>query len=91
VADTLVHSLTVYSAEQMPAMTDGMCFMGNLREERIPIPDEEPLRREFDDFFSSVFQGTKPIVNGDRALRSMKALELISRSIAAGGSVIEGE
>ncbi len=89
VADTLAHSLTMYSAEQIPDMTDGVCFMGNLREETIPIPDEEPLRREFDDFFSSILQGTKPIVDGDRALRSMKALELISRSIAAGGAMVE--
>lgn len=90
-ADTLAQSLTMYSAEQIPAMTDGVCFMGNLREETIAIPDEEPLRREFDDFFSSVLQGTKPIVNGDRALRAMKALELVGRSITAGGAVIEGE
>ena len=89
VADTLAHSLTMYSAEQIPDMTDGVCFMGNLREETIPIPDEEPLRREFDDFFSSILQGTKPIVDGDRALRAMKALELISRSIAAGGAIVE--
>jgi virulence factor len=91
VADTLKHSLTVYRAEQIPDMTDGVCFMGNLQEETIPVPGEEPLRREFDDFLSSVFQGTKPIVDGDRALQAMKALELIGRSIAAGGSVIEGE
>lgn len=91
VADTLAHSLTIYSAEQIPAMTDGVCFMGNLREETISISDEEPLRREFDDFFGSILQGTKPIVDGDRALRAMKVLGLVSRSIAAGGAMIAGE
>ncbi len=91
VADTLTHSLTAFSAEQLPAMTDGVCFMGNLREETIPVPDEEPLRREFDDFLGSIIRGTKPIVDGDRALHAMKVLALVSRSIAAGGSVIEGE
>jgi virulence factor len=91
VADTLAHTLTMYSAEQLPAMTDGVCFMGNLREETISVPNEEPLRREFDDFFRSILQGTKPLVDGDRALRAMKALALVSRSISAGGEMIEAE
>ena len=81
----------MYSAEQIPDMTDGVCFMGNLREETIPVPDEEPLRREFDDFFGAVFQGTKPIVDGDRALRAMKALELVGRSINESGAVVKGK
>ena len=70
-------------------MTDGVCFMGNLREETIPIPDEEPLRREFDDFFQSILKGTTPIVDGERALRAMKALALVSRSINEDGAVVE--
>ncbi len=91
VADTLAHTLTMYSAEQIPAVADGVCFMGNLREEPIPIPDEEPLRREFDDFFKSILQGTKPLVDGERALQAMKALALVGRSIAAGGAMIQGQ
>lgn len=71
-------------------MTDGVCFMGNLREETIPIADEEPLRREFDDFFESVVQGTTPIVDGERALQAMKALTLVSRSIDKCGAVVDG-
>ncbi len=90
VADTLAHSLTVYSAEQLPAMTDGVCFMGNLREETVPIPVEEPLRREFDDFFKSIAQGTTPVVDGQRALQAMRALTLVSRSINKCGAVVDG-
>jgi virulence factor len=90
VANTLGNSLTLYSAEELPTMTDGVCFMGNLREETIPIPDEEPLRREFDDFFKSILKGTTPIVDGERALRAMKALALVSRSINEGGAVVDG-
>ena len=90
VANTLGNSLTLYSAEELPTMTDGVCFMGNLREETIPIPGEEPLRREFDDFFKSILKGTTPIVDGERALRAMKALALVSRSINEGGAVVDG-
>ena len=90
VADTLGHSLTMYSAEQIPAMTDGVCFMGNLTEETIPVPDEEPLRREFDDFFRSILQETKPLVDGERAMLAMKALALVSLSINESGAVVRG-
>jgi predicted dehydrogenase len=71
-------------------MTDGVCFMGNLREETVPIPDEEPLRREFDDFFKSIEQGTTPVVDGQRALQAMRALTLVSRSIRKCGAVVDG-
>ncbi len=91
VVDTLANSLTVYSAEQLPSMTDGVCFMGNLRAENVPIPNEEPLQREFDDFFRSILQGTRPVVDGERGLQAMNALDLVSRSIAAGGVLIEQE
>jgi len=90
-ADTLAHALTVYSAEQLPAMIDGVCFMGNIRQETIQVPEEEPLRREFDDFFRAIQQGSKPIVDGQRALRALKALTLVGRSISEGGATVEEE
>jgi len=90
-ADTLAHALTVYSAEQLPAMIDGVCFMGNFRQETIQVPEEEPLRREFNDFFGAIQQGSKPIVDGQRALRALKALTLVGRSISEGGATVEEE
>lgn len=90
VADTLSSSLTVYISEQLPAMADGVCLMGEIRREEVPVPDEEPLRREFADFFSAIREGTRPLVDGDRALNALHALGMIAASIAEGGREIQG-
>lgn len=81
VADTLSPSLTIYTAEQLPALADGVCLMGEIRRQEIPLPKEEPLRREFEDFFSAVQHGARPLVDGDRALKSLQALALVAKSI----------
>ena len=52
--------------------------MGNLRQEDVPVPDEEPLRRELDDFFRAIREGNTPLVDGKRGLRPWKHLLLWS-------------
>jgi predicted dehydrogenase len=87
--DTLARSLAVHTAEQLPEMTDGVCLMGGIRSEFVAVPDEEPLWVEIEDFVRAVTTGEKPVVDGNRALAAMKALDLVARSIAASGAVIE--
>ncbi len=65
--------------------------MGNLRQEDVPVPDEEPLRRELDDFFQAIREGNTPLVDGKRGLRALEALALVEQSLAAGGAVVERE
>jgi virulence factor len=91
VADTLDKTLMVHSAEQLPAMADGICLMGEIRAEQISIPDQEPLRRELEDFFVAVKDNRSPIVHGQRALAAMETLDLIAESIASGGRVLENK
>jgi predicted dehydrogenase len=87
-ADTLTNTLTVARAEMAPSEAEGICFMTNMSEESVLVPHEEPLRREFDDFFRAIMEGTNPLVDGRRALAGMRAVDLISRSIASGGLLI---
>lgn len=90
-ADTLSRSLAVYSANQIPSVDEGICTMGEIRSESIPLSDEEPLRREFADFFKAVRDGTKPLVDGERALRGLQALEYVARAIAEAKIVEVGQ
>ena len=87
--DTLTRSLFVHTADQLPELDNGVCLMGNIRSESVPVPDEEPLWVEIADFIHAVCNGQKPVVDGTRALEAMKALELIGRSIAQSGALIE--
>lgn len=80
-ADTLERTLTVYTADQLPALEDGVCLMGNIRREEIPVLDLEPLRREIDDFLQSIRTGTKPVVDGERALKAMQVLDRIAAAM----------
>jgi virulence factor len=89
--DTLARTLMVCSADQLPEMGNGACFMTGIRDEAVAVPDEEPLRCEMEDFVRAVKQGHKPIVHAERALAAMKVLDLVRRSIAAGGEVIRAE
>ena len=88
VADTLSPSLTIYTADQLPAMADGVCLMGAIRCQEVPLPKEEPLRREFENFISAIRGGTHPLVDGDRALKALQALELVAKSIRENGEEI---
>jgi len=82
VADTLKDTLTVYTADELPAFEQGVCFMGDIRSEEIPIRKDEPLQMELEDFFSAIREDRQPLVHGRRALEGMKALELVARSIS---------
>ena len=82
VADTLSRSLTLFSAEQIHAQGLDVCLMGEVHREEVPVSDEEPLVREMEDFIQAVRTGRAPLVDGERALRAMKILELVSRSIS---------
>jgi predicted dehydrogenase len=90
VADTLARTLTVYTAEELPAIENNMCVMGNIRKEDITLEDEEPLRREIEDFFRAIRAGSPPLVDGERGLRAMEVLKLVEHSIAGRGAIVEG-
>ncbi len=81
VADTLERSLTMYTADQIPAPEKEICFMGNITTEQIPVPDKEPLRQELEDFLKAIQEEKPPIVDGNRALAAMKVLELVRESV----------
>ena len=85
-ADTLSRSLTVYTAEDLPAMDSGVCVMGNIIREEIPVGDEEPLRLEIKDFVRAVLEGSPPTVDGERGLQALRVLELVARSIESNPS-----
>ena len=82
VADTLQNTLTVHTAEELPAIEQGICFMGELCSEEIPIPKREPLRVELEDFFAAIREDRPPLVHGKRALAGLKALDLVARSVS---------
>lgn len=84
VADTLERSLAVFSASEVPSLEKGLCTMGEIRSESVPLPNDEPLRRELEDFFRAIRKGSRPLVDGERALRGLEALELVARAIAEG-------
>jgi len=87
VADTLTNSLTVYQADRLPSLDQDACFMGEIRVEQVPIPEQEPLLAELEDFFAAIRDGRAPLVDGPRALRSMRALDLVARSIESGSDI----
>jgi predicted dehydrogenase len=62
--------------------------MGEIRSGSIPVSDEEPLRREFDDFFRAIREGSQPLVDGNRALRGLQALEYVAQAIAEARPIV---
>lgn len=88
VADTLHKTLTVHTARQIPATTAQTCLMGEISTKDFPVPDVEPLRREIEDFVRACREGAPPLVDGARALKALKALAMVSRSLES-GEIIE--
>lgn len=80
-ADTLVGKLCVHTAETLPEMEEGVCFMGEMKSEDISVPQEEPLRREIEDFVRAIRTGGRPVVDGKRALDALEALDLVARAV----------
>jgi predicted dehydrogenase len=76
-ADTLANTLTVHTAEELPAMDEGLCFMGEITAREVPVPTEEPLRAELEDFFAAVKERRSPLVDGHRAVRDLEALQMV--------------
>jgi len=89
VADTMSRSLTVFAAGEVTQTPNGSPQSGAIRTVEVPVPDEEPLRRELEDFFRSVREGTKPLVDGERALRAMMVLDLVRKSVDSGHEVTD--
>lgn len=89
--DTLTRTLMVCRADQLPELGNGACFMAGIRDEAVPVPDDEPLRCEMEDFVHAVKDGRKPLVHAERALEAMKVLDLVGRSIALSGSIVRPE
>jgi predicted dehydrogenase len=87
-ADTLENTLTVHTAEELPALEHGVCFMGAVRSEEVPIPKDEPLSVELEDFFAAIREDRMPLVDGKRALAGMKALDLVARSVSEGREIV---
>jgi predicted dehydrogenase len=56
--------------------------MGDIHVAEVPIPQEEPLRVELQDFFAAIREDRPPLVDGKRALAGMRALEVVARSIS---------
>jgi len=73
----------------VPQTPNGSPQSGAIRTVEVPVPDEEPLRRELEDFFRSVREGTKPLVDGERALRAMMVLDLVRKSVDSGHEVTD--
>jgi hypothetical protein len=65
----------VYKAEELPATENDVCIMGNIQKEDVPVPDEEPLRRELT-LFSSDQEGRRPLVDG-KGTAGSEALALV--------------
>lgn len=84
-ADTLSNTLTVDTAEAFPAGDDGVCFMRDITSEEVPVPEEEPLRRELEDFIRAVRERRSPLVDGERALKALRALEQVADSMDRAG------
>ncbi len=81
IADTLNKKLTLHVAQELNLQADGVCFMGRIEEREIPVPDIEPLRAELDDFISAISGARPPVVNGQRALLAMEALEMVAAKL----------
>jgi predicted dehydrogenase len=81
-ADTLSNTLTVHAAEELPAMDRGLCFMGEITAQEIPVPKEEPLAAELQDFFAAVREGSDPLVDGDRAVKDLEALQMVADALS---------
>ncbi|MEW6352637.1 MAG: Gfo/Idh/MocA family oxidoreductase [Thermodesulfobacteriota bacterium] len=85
-ADTLGGTLTVCRAADIPVVGEGLCSMGEIRSEHVPLTPQEPLRREFADFFGAISTGTQPVVHGERGLLALKTIEAIEAAMRAAQS-----
>lgn len=74
-----------------PHAGDTGMFRASVRDGEIRIPliaPVAPLRRECEDFLSSVANRTRPLADGRRAVEVLTVLEALDRSVAAGGKPV---
>ena len=86
-ADTIDRSLVVHRSENLIIDRSGTCVMRDFHVEEINIENKEPLRLEIEEFINCVRSGERPIVDGERALKAMKAIELVANAIRSGQTV----
>ncbi len=86
-ADTIDRTLFVHRSENLIVDRLGTCVMRDFHVEEIEIENKEPLRLEIEEFINCVRSGLKPIVDGERALKAMKAIELVANAINCGKTI----
>ncbi len=86
-ADTIDRTLVVHRSENLTIEKSGTCVMRGFHVEEIEIENKEPLRLEIEEFVNCVRSGAKPIVDGERALKAMKAIELVANAIHRGQTI----
>ncbi len=86
-ADTIDRSLVVHRSENLTIDRLGTCVMRDFHVEEIDVENKEPLRLEIEEFIDCVCSGRKPTVDGERALKAMKAIELVANAIRSGQTV----
>jgi virulence factor len=79
--DTLNKTLSVHRAATIPIGSGDACMMTDISVEQIDCAGEEPLRNEIIDFIEAVCAIRTPVVDGHRALRSLKILAGVEKSI----------
>ncbi|MDD3473260.1 MAG: Gfo/Idh/MocA family oxidoreductase [Syntrophaceae bacterium] len=86
-ADTIDRSLVVHRSENLTVDNTGACLMRDFHVEEINVENREPLRIEIEEFVKCARSSSKPIVDGYRALKAMKAIELVANSISSGQTI----
>jgi UDP-2-acetamido-3-amino-2,3-dideoxy-glucuronate N-acetyltransferase len=54
----------------------------------IPLPKDEPLRKECEHFLECVVKGSRPLTHGESGLRVLEVLDACGRSLNQGGSPV---
>lgn len=86
-ADTIDRSLVVHRSENLMIDSAGTCVMRDFHVEEMDVENKEPLKLEIEEFVDCVRSGAKPIVDGERALKAMKAIELVVNAIHCGQTI----
>jgi predicted dehydrogenase len=77
-ANTLEQRLRVSRTAVLPDVPGGCPAMGPVCSQAVKVASKEPLRNELADFVHAIVHHTSPIVNGERALRSLSILDRVT-------------
>jgi predicted dehydrogenase len=74
-----------YAAQkvEMWRLVKGAGPMPSIEGGDVPVPDDEPLRRELEDFVEAVATGRPPLVTGEAGLRALDLATRITRKMAS--------